>query len=55
MHVLSSLSSALSINRELVNIEGKIMRFAVGCKVKREEFLKEITAQFEAWLAVNKP
>lgn len=30
-----------SINKELVSIEGKIMRFAVGCKVKREEFLKE--------------
>jgi len=30
-----------SINRELVSIEGKIMRFAVSCKVKREEFLKE--------------
>ncbi len=29
------------VNRELVNIEGKIMRFAVGCKVKREDFLKE--------------
>ncbi|MGH1376464.1 MAG: RNA polymerase sigma factor RpoD [Alphaproteobacteria bacterium] len=30
-----------SINKELVSIEGKIMRFAVGSKVKREEFLKE--------------
>ncbi|PCK00340.1 MAG: RNA polymerase sigma factor RpoD [Zetaproteobacteria bacterium] len=30
-----------SMNRELVSIEGKIMRFAVGCKVKREDFLKE--------------
>ncbi len=30
-----------SINRELVSIEGKIMRLAVGSKVKREEFLKE--------------
>lgn len=29
-----------SINRELVNIEGKIMRYAVDCKVKREDFLK---------------
>ncbi len=29
------------MNRELVSIEGKIMRFAVGCKVKREDFLKE--------------
>ncbi|MGH1456879.1 MAG: RNA polymerase sigma factor RpoD [Alphaproteobacteria bacterium] len=30
-----------SINRELVNIEGKIMRFAVDSKVKREDFLKQ--------------
>ena len=30
-----------SINRELVSIEGKLMRLAVGCKVKRESFLKE--------------
>ncbi len=30
-----------SINRELVTIEGKIMRLATGCKVKREDFLKE--------------
>ncbi len=30
-----------SINRELVSIEGKIMRIAVSCKVKREDFLKE--------------
>ena len=30
-----------SINRELVTIEGKIMRLAVDCKVKREDFLKE--------------
>lgn len=30
-----------SINRELVTIEGKIMRLAVGVKVKREDFLKE--------------
>ena len=30
-----------SINRELVTIEGKIMRLAMGVKVKREEFLKE--------------
>ncbi len=30
-----------SMNRDLVSIEGKIMRFAVGCKVKREVFLKE--------------
>ena len=30
-----------SINRELVNMEGKIMRLAVNCKVKREDFLKE--------------
>jgi len=30
-----------SINRELVTIEGKIMRMAVDCKVKREDFLKE--------------
>ena len=29
------------MNRELVSIEGKIMRFATGCKVKREDFLKE--------------
>ncbi len=30
-----------SINKELVNIEGKIMRMAVDSKVKREDFLKE--------------
>ncbi|MBI1301050.1 MAG: RNA polymerase sigma factor RpoD [Alphaproteobacteria bacterium] len=30
-----------SMNRELVSIEGKIMRLAVGVKVKREEFLDE--------------
>ena len=30
-----------SINRELVSIEGKIMRLAIKCKVKREDFLKE--------------
>ncbi|MFP4097207.1 MAG: RNA polymerase sigma factor RpoD [Alphaproteobacteria bacterium] len=30
-----------SINRELVSIEGKIMRFAVESKVKRDDFLKE--------------
>ena len=30
-----------SINKELVSIEGKIMRLAVSCKVKREAFLKE--------------
>ncbi len=30
-----------SINRELVGIEGKIMRLALECKVKREDFLKE--------------
>ncbi len=30
-----------SMNRDLVSIEGKIMRLAVGCKVKREIFLKE--------------
>jgi RNA polymerase primary sigma factor len=30
-----------SINRELVSIEGKIMRLAVGAKVRREDFLKE--------------
>ncbi len=29
------------INRELVTIEGKMMRMAVDCKVKREDFLKE--------------
>jgi len=29
-----------SINRELVSIEGKIMRFAMGTKVRREDFLK---------------
>ncbi len=29
-----------SINRELVSIEGKMMRMAVGCKVKRDDFLK---------------
>lgn len=30
-----------SINRELVSIEGKIMRLAVEAKVRREDFLKE--------------
>jgi len=30
-----------SVNRELVSIEGKMMRMAVDCKVKREDFLKE--------------
>ncbi len=30
-----------SINRELVSIEGKIMRLAMGVKVRREDFLKE--------------
>lgn len=30
-----------SMNRELVAIEGKMMRMAVECKVKREDFLKE--------------
>ena len=30
-----------SINRELVSIEGKIMRLAMATKVKREAFLKE--------------
>ncbi len=30
-----------SINRELVSIEGKIMRLAISCKVNRESFLKE--------------
>ncbi len=29
------------MNRDLVGIEGKIMRLAVSCKVKRESFLKE--------------
>ncbi|PCJ00280.1 MAG: RNA polymerase sigma factor RpoD [Alphaproteobacteria bacterium] len=29
------------MNRELVSTEGKIMRLAVDCKVKREDFLKE--------------
>jgi RNA polymerase primary sigma factor len=28
-----------TINRELVSLEGKLMRLAVECKVKREEFL----------------
>lgn len=30
-----------SINRELVSVEGKVMRLALGCKVRREDFLKE--------------
>ena len=30
-----------SVNRELVSIEGKIMRLAVSVKVRREDFLKE--------------
>ncbi len=29
------------VNRELVSMEGKMMRLAVGCKVGREDFLKE--------------
>ena len=29
------------MNRELVSIEGKMMRMALDCKVKREDFLKE--------------
>ncbi len=29
------------INRELVGLEGQIMRLATGCKVKRESFLEE--------------
>jgi RNA polymerase primary sigma factor len=29
-----------TINRELVSLEGKLMRIAVDCKVKREEFLE---------------
>ena len=36
-----------SINRELVSIEGKIMRLAMASKVKRDEFLKELDP---AWL-----
>jgi RNA polymerase primary sigma factor len=28
-------------NRELVSLEGKLLRLAVNCKVKREEFLEE--------------
>ncbi len=34
------LDRLYSSNRELVSIEGKIMRMAVDCKVKREDFLK---------------
>lgn len=30
-----------TMNRDLVSIEGKMMRLAVDCKVKREDFLKE--------------
>ncbi len=29
------------INRELVSMEGKLLRLAVNCKVKREDFLEE--------------
>lgn len=29
------------MNRELVSVEGKLMRYAMDCKVKREDFLEE--------------
>jgi RNA polymerase primary sigma factor len=28
------------LNRALIGLEGKLLRFAVGCKIKREEFLE---------------
>ena len=34
------LDRLYSMNRELVSIEGKMMRLAVDCKVKREDFLE---------------
>ena len=34
------LDRLYSMNRELVSIEGKLMRMAVDCKVKREDFLE---------------
>ena len=34
------LDRLYGMNRELVSIEGKIMRLAVNCKVKREDFLE---------------
>jgi RNA polymerase primary sigma factor len=34
------LDRLYSANRELVSIEGKLMRMAVDCKVKREDFLE---------------
>ncbi|MCP5246896.1 MAG: RNA polymerase sigma factor RpoD, partial [Burkholderiales bacterium] len=34
------LDRLYSMNRELVSIEGKMMRMAVDCKVKREDFLE---------------
>ena len=35
------LERLYGMNRELVSLEGKMLRMATDCKVKREEFLKE--------------
>lgn len=35
------VSALYNINRELVGLEGKLLRMAVDCKVKREDFLEE--------------
>jgi len=41
------------VNRELVTMEGKLLRLAVDCKVKREDFLKEYygSEMDPTWLA----
>ncbi len=39
--IVQLIDRLYSMNRDLVSIEGKIMRLAVSCKVKREVFLKE--------------
>ena len=35
------LDRLYSTNRELISVEGKLMRIAVDCKVKREDFLEQ--------------
>ncbi len=39
--IVQLIDRLYSMNRDLVSIEGKIMRLAMSCKVKREVFLKE--------------
>ncbi len=39
--IVQLIDRLYEMNRDLVSIEGKIMRFAVSCKVKRESFLEE--------------